>query len=65
MPRLAFNRKDSGGHSIGIEASISANFISRFNQCRLKALSVWRYRGQRPQEPAFRPERGPDGALLF
>jgi hypothetical protein len=31
MPRLAFNRKDRGGHSIGIEASMTANFTSRFN----------------------------------
>jgi len=55
MPLLAFNRKDMGGHSIGIEASMTANFTSRFNQCRLKALSVWRYRGQAPRQPV--PDR--------
>jgi hypothetical protein len=36
MPRLALNRKDSGGHSIGIEASMTANFTSRFNLCASK-----------------------------
>jgi hypothetical protein len=55
MPLLAFDRKDMGGHSIGIEASMTANFTSRFNQCRLKALSVWRYRGRVPRQPV--PDR--------
>jgi hypothetical protein len=57
MPRLAFNRKDTGSHSIGIEASMTANFTSRFNQCRLKALSVWRYRGRRPRERITRSRK--------
>ena len=61
MPRLAFNRKDRSGQSIGIEAPMTADFISRFNQCRLKALSVWQYRGHRPQQTPF----GQTEACLF
>jgi len=64
MPLLAFNRKDTGGHSIGIEASTTANFTSRFNRHRLKALSVWRYRGQGPRQ-AFRPDRARKASARF
>jgi hypothetical protein len=32
MPRLTFNRKDRPGQSIGIEAAMTGDFTSRFNQ---------------------------------
>jgi hypothetical protein len=32
MPRLTFNRKDRAGQSIGIEAAMTGDFTSRFNQ---------------------------------
>jgi hypothetical protein len=64
MPRLTFNRKDKAGQSIGIEAAMTGDFTSSFNQWFLKALSVWQYRGHRPHRSA-RPSLDPVGALLF
>jgi hypothetical protein len=32
MPRLTFNRKDRASQSIGIEAAMTGDFTSRFNQ---------------------------------
>jgi hypothetical protein len=64
MPRLRFNRKDRAGQSIGIEAAMTGDFSSRFNQWCLKALAVWRYRGHRPHRNT-RPSPAPEGAPLF
>jgi hypothetical protein len=55
MPRLTFNRKDMAGQSIGIATAFDQYFISKFNQRRLKALAVWRYRGA--SAAAKRPAR--------
>jgi hypothetical protein len=44
---------------------MTADFVSRFNQWRLKALSVWQYRGHRPQQTPFGPiQAGPKPALF-
>jgi hypothetical protein len=43
MPRLAVNRKDTGGESIGGQAPRAA---VQFSPRPLKALSLWRYRGR-------------------
>jgi hypothetical protein len=43
---------------------MTADFTSIFNQWCLKALSVWQYRGHRPQQTPLGPIR-PDGGLFF
>src|SRR3954471_9541587 len=45
MPRLAFNRKDRGGESVGGKVPRAA---VDFSPRPLKALSLWRYRGRPP-----------------
>jgi hypothetical protein len=44
MPRLAVNRKDTGGESIGGKVPRTVHFSPR----PLKALSLWQYRGRQP-----------------
>jgi hypothetical protein len=46
MPLLAFNRKDTGGESIGSKTTKAADKSHRFRPRPPETLLLWRYRGR-------------------
>jgi hypothetical protein len=54
MPLLAFNRKDTGGESIGGKS----RHHRQFSRVYLKTLAVWRHRGRRLRMMPFRSGPG-------